>query len=184
MRKRNRQPTLRSVKMFRLRAGCRKPNIGGFSVLPIRLRHIRPRLRDGFRWKSEPSLCTQRESEQKPDSEADQPPRQDTQRAAKHALTRVSRCQKDFLGWIPPTASVAAVPRNAFESWFEAHPSVKELGKDHANCLSWSRLIGQFGGLAKLGSGCRHAASFIVPVALYASSGVRPASVECGRRVL
>jgi hypothetical protein len=57
MRKRNRQPTLRSVKMFRLRAGCRKPNIGGFSVLPIRLRHIRPRLRDGFRWKSEPSLC-------------------------------------------------------------------------------------------------------------------------------
>jgi hypothetical protein len=49
---------------------------------------------------------------------------------------------------------------------------------------TWSRFIGQFGGLAKLGFGCRHAASFIVPVALYASSGVRPASVECGRRAL
>jgi hypothetical protein len=50
--------------------------------------------------------------------------------------------------------------------------------------LRWSRFIGQFGGLAKLGFGCRHAASFIVSVALYASSGVRPASVEWGRRAL
>jgi hypothetical protein len=32
--------------------------------------------------------------------------------------------------------------------------------------VRWSRFIGQFGGLAKLGFGCRHAASFIVPVAL------------------
>jgi hypothetical protein len=47
-----------------------------------------------------------------------------------------------------------------------------------------NHFIGQFGGLAKLGFGFRHAASFIVSVALYASSGVRPASVECGRRAL
>ena len=50
--------------------------------------------------------------------------------------------------------------------------------------LRWSPSVGQFGGLDKLGSGCRQAANFSVPVALYASSGVRPASIEWGRRVL
>src|SRR3954467_2462567 len=50
--------------------------------------------------------------------------------------------------------------------------------------LRWSPWFGQFGGLAKLGSGYRQAANFSVPVAQYASSGVRPASAECGRRVL
>jgi hypothetical protein len=50
--------------------------------------------------------------------------------------------------------------------------------------LRWFRLIGQFGGWVKLGSGCCQAANFSVPVAQYASSGVRPANVECGRRAL
>ena len=50
--------------------------------------------------------------------------------------------------------------------------------------VRWSPSVGQFGGLDKLGSGCRQAANFSVPVALYASSGVRPASIEWGRRVL
>ena len=50
--------------------------------------------------------------------------------------------------------------------------------------LRWYPWFGQFGGLAKLGSGCYQAANFAVPVAQYASSGVRPASAECGRRVL
>ncbi len=44
--------------------------------------------------------------------------------------------------------------------------------------------VGQFDGLVKLGSICCHAASFVTPAVLYASSGVRPARVECGRRVL
>jgi ferredoxin len=48
----------------------------------------------------------------------------------------------------------------------------------------WSPWLGQFGGLAKLGSGYRQAANFSAPVAQYASSGVRPASAECGRRAL
>ena len=50
--------------------------------------------------------------------------------------------------------------------------------------MRWYPWFGQFGGLAKLGSGCYQAANFAVPVAQYASSGVRPASAECGRRVL
>src|ERR1700678_954258 len=44
--------------------------------------------------------------------------------------------------------------------------------------VRWSLSVGQFGGLDKLGSGCRQAANFSVPVALYASSGVRPASIK------
>src|SRR4051812_10468998 len=50
--------------------------------------------------------------------------------------------------------------------------------------VRWTPMAGQFGGLAKLGSGCCQAANFSVAVAQYASSGVRPASVECGRRAL
>jgi glycosyl transferase family 87 len=50
--------------------------------------------------------------------------------------------------------------------------------------LRWSPIAGQFGGLVKLGSGCCHAASFVAPSVQYASSGVRPARVECGRRAL
>src|SRR6201994_938766 len=50
--------------------------------------------------------------------------------------------------------------------------------------LRWIPMAGQFGGLAKLGSGCCQAANFSVAVAQYASSGVCPASVECGRRAL
>jgi hypothetical protein len=50
--------------------------------------------------------------------------------------------------------------------------------------LRWSPWFRQFGSLAKLGSGYRQAANFSVPVAQYASSGVRPASAECGRRAL
>ena len=42
----------------------------------------------------------------------------------------------------------------------------------------WSRLIGQFGGWDKLGSGCRQAANLSMPLAPYASSGVRPARAE------
>src|ERR1700759_4534929 len=41
--------------------------------------------------------------------------------------------------------------------------------------MRWYPWFGQFGGLAKLGSGCYQAANFSVPVARYASSGVRPA---------
>jgi hypothetical protein len=50
--------------------------------------------------------------------------------------------------------------------------------------VRWTRLVGQFGGLDKLGSGCRQAANLSVSVAPYASSGVRPASVEWGRWAL
>ena len=50
--------------------------------------------------------------------------------------------------------------------------------------VRWSPWLGQFGGLAKLGSDCCQAANVSVPVAQYASLGVRPASVECGRRAL
>src|SRR3954468_13368094 len=52
------------------------------------------------------------------------------------------------------------------------------------NALRWSPWLRQFGGWAKLGSGYRQAANFSVPVAQYASSGVRPVSAECGRRAL
>jgi hypothetical protein len=48
----------------------------------------------------------------------------------------------------------------------------------------WTPPVGQFGGLVKLGFGCRQAANLSIPDAQYASSGVRPASLECGRRVL
>ena len=63
--------------------------------------------------------------------------------------------------------------------------------------LRWPRLVGQFGGEDKLVPGFDYAASFrldavagacpgdgVEPISLYASSGVRPASDECGRRVL
>jgi hypothetical protein len=46
------------------------------------------------------------------------------------------------------------------------------------------RLVGQFGGRVKLGSGCCQAASFSATSISYASLGVRPPSVEWGRRVL
>jgi hypothetical protein len=41
--------------------------------------------------------------------------------------------------------------------------------------LRWTRSVGQSGGLFKLGSGCRQAASLSVPLVPYASSDVRPA---------
>jgi hypothetical protein len=44
--------------------------------------------------------------------------------------------------------------------------------------LRWTPPVGQFGGLDKLGSGCRQAASLSISGAQYASSGERPASVE------
>jgi monovalent cation:H+ antiporter-2, CPA2 family len=44
--------------------------------------------------------------------------------------------------------------------------------------MRWTRLVGQFGGLVKLGSGCCQAASLSVSLTPYASSGVRPARVE------
>jgi len=47
-----------------------------------------------------------------------------------------------------------------------------------SNELRWSRLVGQFGGRVKLGSGCCQAASLSITLAPYASSGVRPANVE------
>ena len=55
--------------------------------------------------------------------------------------------------------------------------------------LRWPGFMGQFGGFAKLGSGSRQAANLVsssalVPIAPYASSGVRPFSPECGRRLL
>ena len=50
--------------------------------------------------------------------------------------------------------------------------------------LRWTRPVGQFGGVAKLGSGCHQAANLSVAMTPYASSGVRPPSVEWGRRAL
>ena len=44
--------------------------------------------------------------------------------------------------------------------------------------VRWTRPVGQFGGVAKLGSGCHQAANLSVSMARYASSGVCPASVE------
>jgi DNA-directed RNA polymerase specialized sigma24 family protein len=44
--------------------------------------------------------------------------------------------------------------------------------------MRWTPPVGQFGGLDKLGSGCRQAASLSISGAQYASSGERPASVE------
>jgi hypothetical protein len=38
--------------------------------------------------------------------------------------------------------------------------------------------------ICSAGSGCRQAANFSIPDAQYVSSGVRPSSVECGRRAL
>ena len=49
-------------------------------------------------------------------------------------------------------------------------------------------MVGQIGGEDKLFPGPDHAASAMLdgvePIPLYASSGVRPANKECGRRVL
>jgi len=50
--------------------------------------------------------------------------------------------------------------------------------------LRWTHPVGQFGGLDKLGSGYRQAANFSAAGAQYASSGVPPASMECGRLAL
>jgi transposase len=61
---------------------------------------------------------------------------------------------------------------------------VRAYPRETQEMVRWTRLVGQFGGWVKLGSGCYQAANFSVPVAQYASSGVRPASAECGRRAL
>ena len=53
-----------------------------------------------------------------------------------------------------------------------------------AGHLRWPPPAGQSGGLDKLGSGCHQAANFSIPGAQYMSSGVPPASIECGRREL
>jgi hypothetical protein len=50
--------------------------------------------------------------------------------------------------------------------------------------LRWSPVVGQFGGGVKLGPGCRQAANLSSRPCPYASSGVRPARVEWGRRTL
>jgi hypothetical protein len=50
--------------------------------------------------------------------------------------------------------------------------------------VRWTPPVGQFGGLDKLGSGYRQAANFSAAGAQYASSGVPPASMECGRLAL
>ena len=54
----------------------------------------------------------------------------------------------------------------------------EEEGHFLINPLRWSRLVGQFGGVAKLGSGCCQAANLSLSGVLYASSGVHPARVE------
>ncbi|HEY1934437.1 MAG TPA: transposase, partial [Acetobacteraceae bacterium] len=64
----------------------------------------------------------------------------------------------------------------AFGAWNSIRKRFWRLSR-----MRWSPSVGQFGGLDKLDSGCRQAANFSVPVALYASSGVRPASIEWGR---
>ena len=66
---------------------------------------------------------------------------------------------------------------------------LRETGATPPGAVRWTPLVGQFGGFAKLGPGSCQAANFVVssppaPIAAYASSGVRPSSTECGRRVL
>jgi putative membrane protein len=48
--------------------------------------------------------------------------------------------------------------------------------------LRWSRPVGQFGGMDKLGSGCGQAAGLSRPLAPYAASGVRPARARSADR--
>ena len=50
-----------------------------------------------------------------------------------------------------------------------------------SDLLRWTRSFGQVVGLVKLGSGCCQEASstMFIPFAMCASSGVRPAKVEC-----
>ena len=86
--------------------------------------------------------------------------------------------------------------------WHRLNPGIQRLPAgveiQHSRCaivtsgrkrllpgaMRWTPLVGQFGGLDKLGSGCRQAAKSSIPDAQYVSSGVRPASVECGRLAL
>jgi len=51
-------------------------------------------------------------------------------------------------------------------------PIVRLLPQLPFDFLRWSRIVGQFDGPVKLGSGCRQAANFSMPEAQYASSGV------------
>lgn len=59
-----------------------------------------------------------------------------------------------------------------------------DLFEFRQNPMSWSRPSGQSGGLDKLGSGCCQAAILSISTSPYASSGVRPARAEWGRRTL
>ena len=75
------------------------------------------------------------------------------------------------------------VSRSGFHAWL-TQPRSQHAKADAAIALRWSRLIGQFDGRVKLGSGCRQAASLCATPSPYASSGVLPPNVEWGRRVL
>ena len=79
-------------------------------------------------------------------------------------------------------------PREAVYAVRHARPGAIETSEQH-EYVRWPGFMGQFGGFAKLGSGSRQAANLVsssalVPIAPYASSGVRPFSPECGRRLL
>ena len=91
------------------------------------------------------------------------------------------------------------VSRSGFHAWLSRSPSARALGDEVLGAqvkasfigsdrtygaLRWSRLVGQFAGRVKLGSGCRQAASLSTPSIPYASSGVCPPRAEWGRRVL
>src|SRR6185312_3022546 len=81
---------------------------------------------------------------------------------------------KAYIGLNPSTGEKVKVKAGKTVR-FKASPGLRRT-----ITVRWPPWLGQFGGLAKLGSGYRQAANLSVPVAQYASSGVRPANVECG----
>jgi hypothetical protein len=63
-------------------------------------------------------------------------------------------------------------------AFMQAHVSCIARRKTFIEFVRWPRLVGQFGGWDKLGSGYCQAANLSISVAPYASFGVRPARVE------
>ena len=87
------------------------------------------------------------------------------------------------IAWSAAIASVVTIIVVTSLGWLTTQ-TVVEKAREQGAELRWTPPVGQFGGLDKLGSDCRQAANFSMPDAQYVSSGVRPSSVECGRRVL